>query len=149
MRLTARVEIEATANAVFACVDEPEKILGWVEGAIAHRYTSERGTSAVGQTFHQTIMQGPKPRDFDGTITVFAPPTRFGFAIPSPAYSSDVLFRITPLGPNLTRVDYSIDVTLHSLAAKLIGTLLRIPLGFFVRKQMRRLKRFAETGHAQ
>lgn len=148
MRLTATVAVGVSAEQVFACVDEPEKIVGWVEGAIEHRYTSARGVSAVGQTFHQKIMQGPKPKDFDGTITVFEPPTRFGFSIPSAAYSSEVLFVITPTGQATCRVDYSIDVTLHTWLAKVIGTVMRIPLGAFVRKQMGRLRRYAETGHA-
>jgi uncharacterized protein YndB with AHSA1/START domain len=148
MRATATVEIDKPAEHVFACVDEPEKILGWVEGATEHRYTSERGASAVGQTFHQKIMQGPNLKAFDGTITVFEPYTRFGFDIPSPAYSSKVLFRITSLGPEKCRVDYSIDVTLHTMVAKIIGNTMRIPISGFVRKQMGRLKRYAETGNA-
>lgn len=148
MRLTATVQIDKTQQEVWACIDEPEKIVGWVEGAIEHRYTSARGESAVGQTFHQKIMQGPKARDFDGTITVFEPYARFGFEIPSPAYSSKVLFRLTPAGVGRCQVDYSIDVTLHTWPARIIGTVLRVPLGGFVRKQMNRLKRYAETGHA-
>ena len=99
MRITATVEIAAAAPHVFACIDEPEKIVGWVEGATEHRYTSERSGSAIGQTFHQVILQGGKPKAFDGTITDFHPPNRFGFHIPSPAYSSQVLFRLAALTP--------------------------------------------------
>jgi hypothetical protein len=69
----------------------------------------------------------------------------FAFTIPSPAYSSEAHFRLTPLGAAGTHVDYAIDVALHTATAKVAGVLLRVPLAFFVPKQMRRLKALAES----
>lgn len=146
MLIRCTMPIAAAAERVFACVDDPEKIVGWVEGALEHRYTTPRDpANPVGQRFIQKLQQGPKLREFEGTIIAFTYPTDFGVSIPSPAYSSLAHFRITPNGPQACTVNYSIDVTLHTWQARVMGFLLRIPLGFFVRKQIGRLKRYAET----
>ena len=54
-------------------------------------------------------------------------------------------FRLTPRGSSGTHVEYAIDVTLHTTTAKLAAALLRVPLAFFVPRQMRRLKALAES----
>ncbi len=146
MRLTATVDINAPAEIVWACVEEPDKIVQWVEGAVGHRYITpvENGV-IVGSQFEQKLQQGKEIVTFIGTVTDCQQPQRFGFHIPSPAYSSDALFQLTPLSDETTQVDYSIDVELHTLKAKVAGFVLRLPLTFFVPKQMRRLKQLAES----
>jgi uncharacterized protein YndB with AHSA1/START domain len=146
MLLTCRTKVNASAETVFACVDEPEHIVKWVGGAVDHAYLTERdSTNPVGQRFLQKLKMGSSVRDFEGRIIAWEKPTHFGLHIPTRAYSSEAHFRITPEGPANSTVDYSIDVTLHTLTARAIGTLLRIPLGFFVRNQVGKLKSYAES----
>lgn len=146
MRLTASVDIDAPADVVWSCIDEPDKIVRWVEGAVSHEYVGERDPDhPVGQRFRQELRQGPKVRSFEGTLTAFEPLRHFAFRIPSPAYSSEAHFHLTSQGDRRTRVDYAIDVTLHTTKAKIAAALLRLPLTFFVPKQMGRLKRLAES----
>lgn len=148
MRLTASVDIDAPAAIVWSCIDEPDKIVRWVEGALEHRYLGERDLAhPVGQKFIQRLAQGSKVTEFEGTLIAFEPLRHFAFRIPSPAYSSEAHFRLSALGPNRTHVDYSIDVTLHTLKARIGAALLRVPLGFFVRRQMRRLQALAGSLH--
>ena len=92
-----------------------------------------------------SAKQGREVKAFEGTLVAFERLRHFAFVIPSPAYSSEAHFRLTPQGPGRTHVDYAIDVTLHTLKAKVGAALLRVPLGFFVRKQMRRLRALAMT----
>lgn len=146
MRLTASAEIDAAPEVVWRCIDEPEKILQWVEGAVTHRYLGDPPAGdRVGQRFHQSLKQGSKITEFEGTLIACDHPRHFAFTIPSPSYSSEAHFRLTPLDGRRTRVDYSIDVTLHTLKAKVGATLLRIPLTFFVPRQMQRLRALAES----
>ena len=146
MRITTSTEINAPAATVWACIDEPDNILRWVEGAVEHRYITPRENGhEVGQRFVQKLMQGPSVREFEGALIAFEPYEHFAFRIPAPAYSSEAHFRLTPLGPSKTRIDYAIDITLHTAKAKAIAALLRLPLTFFIPKQMRRLKRLAES----
>ena len=146
MRLTARIDIDAPPETVWRCIDEPALIVRWVEGALEHRYIDPRDPARpVGQRFVQRLQQGKKVTEFTGTLIAFDRPSHFAFTIPSPAYSSEAHFRLTPLGAGDTRVDYVIDVTLHTATAKLAAVLLRVPLAFFVPKQMRRLKALAES----
>ena len=42
MRITTSTEINAPAATVWACIDEPDNILRWVEGAVEHRYITPR-----------------------------------------------------------------------------------------------------------
>jgi hypothetical protein len=146
MLLTCRTKVNAPADTVFACVDEPEHIVRWVGGAVDHVYVTERNpANPVGQKFLQKLKMSNSVREFEGKIIAWEKPTHFGLFIPSPAYSSEAHFRITPEGSSSSTVDYSIDVTLHTLAARVIGTVLRIPLGFFVQNQIGKLKSYAES----
>ena len=144
MRLTAQIDIEAPPAVVWRCIDEPELIVRWVEGAVEHRYLTPRDPAhPVGQKFLQRLQQGRKVVAFEGTLIAFEPQRHFAFTIPSPSYSSEAHFRLAPQGADGTHVDYAIDVTLHTSTARIAGALLRVPLGFFVRKQMRRLRALA------
>ena len=146
MRLTAHIDIGAPPAVVWRCIDEPALILRWVEGALEHRYIDTRDPAhPVGQRFLQRLQQGKKVTEFTGTLIAFDRPRHFAFTIPSPAYSSEAHFRLSPRGAAGTHVDYVIDVTLHTTLAKLAAALLRLPLSFFVPKQMRRLKALAES----
>jgi hypothetical protein len=146
MRLTTTIDINAPAEVVWACIEEPEKILQWVEGAVEHRYLTPAGDgNQIGRQFEQKLKQGKDVVTFIGTITQCEELKHFAFHIPSPAYSSDAQFQLTVLRPDLTQVFYAIDVELHTLKAKIVGFLLRLPLTFFVPKQLQRLKQLAES----
>jgi uncharacterized protein YndB with AHSA1/START domain len=145
MLLRCRTKVNAAADTVFACVDEPEHIVKWVGGAVDHVYVTPRDpTNPVGQKFVQKLRMGSSVREFNGEIIAWEKPTHFGLHIPTPAYSSEAHFRITPEGPTNSTVDYSIDVTLHTLTARVIGAVLQFPLGFFVQNQVGKLKSYAE-----
>lgn len=150
MLLRCRTKVGASADTVFACVDMPEHIVKWVGGAVDHIYLTGRNpANPVGQKFLQKLKMGNSVRDFEGRIIAWEKPTHFGLHIPTPTYSSEAHFRITPEGPASSTVDYSIDVTLHTLPARAIGTVLRIPLGFFVKNQVGKLKTYAESLQAR
>lgn len=146
MLLNCSAMIDAPASTVFACVDTPDHIVGWVGGAIEHAYLSERGpATAVGQRFRQRLRQGRSIRTFEGEIIAWEPASHFGLRIPTAAYTSEAHFRLAAHGVNRSTVDYSIDIALHSTLAKVLGPLLKLPLRRFVRHQIRSLKRYAEA----
>jgi hypothetical protein len=150
MLLRCKMAVNASAETVFACVDEPEHIVKWVEGALEHVYISQRNlANPVGQRFLQKLKMGKSVKEFEGEIVAWQFPTHFGLFIPSPAYSSEAHFRIAPDGPMRCAVDYSIDVTLHKAIVRYLSPLLRVPLSLFVRKQIGRLKAYAETVQAR
>ena len=150
MLLRCTTKVNAAAETVFACVDEPEHIVKWVGGAVGHEYLTERNpANPVGQRFLQKLRMGSSVREFNGEIIAWEKPTHFGLHIPTAAYSSEAHFRISPEGPDHSTVDYSIDVTLHTLTARVLGTLLRVPLGFFVKNQIGKLKAYAESLQAR
>jgi hypothetical protein len=145
MLLRCRTEVNAAAETVFACVDEPEHIVQWVEGAVEHTYVSERNpANPVGQRFLQKLRMGKSIKEFHGEIIAWEYPIHFGLHIPAPAYSSEAHFRISPNGPTRSTVNYSIDITLHKAVVRMVSPLLRLPLTLFVRKQIGRLKSHAE-----
>jgi uncharacterized protein YndB with AHSA1/START domain len=149
MLLRCKTAVNASAETVFACVDQPELIVQWVEGAVEHTYISDRNPAdPVGQRFRQRLRMGKSIKEFHGEIIAWKAPTHFGLHIPAPAYSSEAHFRITPNGPTRSTVDYSIDITLHKTFVRLLSPLMRVPLTFFVRKQIGRLKVCAEKVQA-
>lgn len=149
MLLRCKTAVNAAAETVFACVDQPEHIVQWVEGAVEHAYITDRNpANPVGQRFRQKLRMGKSINEFHGEIIAWQAPTHFGLHIPAPAYSSVAHFRIIPTGATQSTVDYSIDITLHKPIVRLLSPILKIPLTFFVKKQMARLKRYAETVQA-
>ena len=145
MLIACSRKVGARPRTVFACVDQPEHILGWVGGIVEHAYLTERTpTSAVGQHFRQRLRQGKQLRTFDGEIIAWEPACHFGLRIPSAAYTSEAHFRISADGPDCSTVDYSIEIALHERRARFLAGLMRIPLGIFVRRQIDRLKTYAE-----
>jgi hypothetical protein len=149
MLLRCKSGVNAAAETVFACVDQPEHIVGWVEGAVEHTYITDRNPAdPVGQKFRQRLRMGKSVKEFHGEIIAWDAPRHFGLSIPSPAYSSKAHFRISPNGPTRSTVDYSIDITLHKPVVRLLSPLMHVPLTFFVRKQIGRLKSYAEKVQA-
>ena len=149
MLVRCKMAMNASAETVFACVDRPEQIVQWVEGAVDHVYISERNpANPVGQRFLQKLRMGKSLKEFQGEIIAWEAPTHFGLYIPAPGYSSEAHFRISPDGPTKSTVNYSIDITLHKAIVRLLSPLLRIPLTLFVKKQIGRLKRHAEKVQA-
>jgi len=149
MLVRCKMAMNASAETVFACVDRPEQIVQWVEGAVDHVYISERNpANPVGQRFLQKLRMGKSLKEFQGEIIAWEAPTHFGLYIPAPAYSSEAHFRISPDGPTKSTVNYSIEITLHKAIVRLLSPLLRIPLTLFVKKQIGRLKRHAEKVQA-
>jgi len=145
MLLRCKMAVNAPAETIFACVDQPEHIVQWVEGAVEHTYLTDRNPAdPVGQRFLQRLRMGKSVKEFHGEVIAWQYPTHFGLHIPSPAYSSEAHFRISPEGPTRSMVDYSIDVTLHKPVVRLLSPVLRLPLTLFVRKQIGRLKTYAE-----
>ncbi len=146
MLLTCSTIVEAPPATVFTCVDAPNHIVGWVGGAVEHVYLSERGTQApIGQRFRQRLRQGGTIRTYEGEIIAWEPATHFGLRIPAPAYTTEAHFRIAALGAERSALDYTIDIVLTSRSAKLLGPIMKLPLRFFVRKQIGLLKDYAEA----
>jgi uncharacterized protein YndB with AHSA1/START domain len=146
MLLRCKMAVNAAAGTVFMCVDQPEHIVQWVEGAVEHTYVSERNpANPVGQRFRQRLRMGKSIKVFHGEIIAWEAPTHFGLSIPAPAYSSEANFRISPNGASQCTVDYSIHITLHKTIVRLLSPLLHVPLTRFVKKQIGRLKSYAET----
>jgi hypothetical protein len=149
MLLRCKTEVNAAAETIFTCVDRPEHIVQWVEVAVEHTYVTDRNpANPVGQRFIQKLRMGKSVKEFHGEIIAWEAPTHFGLHIPSPAYSSEAHFHISPNGSRRSTVNYSIDVTLHKAFVRLLTPLMRVPLMFFVRKQIGRLKRYAEKVQA-
>jgi uncharacterized protein YndB with AHSA1/START domain len=149
MLLRCKTGVNAAAETVFTCVDQPEHIVQWVEGAVEHAYVTDRNLAdPVGQRFRQRLRMGKSVKEFHGEIIAWEAPTHFGLRIPSPAYSSEAHFHISSNGPTRSTVDYSIDITLHKAIVRLLSPLMQVPLTFFVRKQIGRLKSYAEKVQA-
>jgi len=150
MLLQCRTKVNAAAETVFACVDQPDHIVQWVDGAVEHTYISDRNPAdPVGQRFLQKLRMGKSIKEFHGEIIAWETPTHFGLHIPSPAYSSEAHFRISPQGSTQSTIHYSIDITLHKALARFLSPLMKVPLTLFVRKQIGRLKAYAENVQAK
>ena len=138
MLLRCKTKVNAAAETVFACVDEPEHIVKWVGGALSGINISQSETRRTpwANGFSRSYgWAGPS-----ASSTERSSPGRSRH-ISAPAHSDRGLFERGALSDFASRgaersiVDYSIDVTLHTLTARVLGTLLRVPLRILLRQK--------------
>ena len=110
MLLRCKNDVNAAAETVFACVDEPEHIVKWVGGAVSHTYVTERNpANPVGQRFLQKLRMGNSVNEFNGEIIAWENADAF-----RPAHSDGGLLQRSTLPNNARRARRSRQSTIPS-----------------------------------
>jgi uncharacterized protein YndB with AHSA1/START domain len=141
-----RLEIDAPIGRVFALVDDPEKVKLWMRGLEETVYASKPSRAdPVGTRFTQRIRQGKRIAEYEGVVTAYDKPRHLAVRIGNEKFAFDVDYRLTDLGGR-TQLDYAASGVDPTGVARPAGAFFAWVTRRIAAKQMRRLKKVAETG---
>jgi uncharacterized protein YndB with AHSA1/START domain len=154
MRFTHRVEIRATAEAVFPWIEDPERGKQWAAGVTGGEITHST-PGRVGTTFREVLGREGRTLEMQGVITGYVAPKRFAVHLESSRHTADVCFTLTRL-PGATLLTRELDLRLKGwmrYASLLLRPLLARSINRETEQEFATLKRLCETptpppGHA-
>ena len=145
MQELARIQIDASPEAVFDLLADNTRRGEWAEGMETFDYTSDFDPDdPVGTTFTQRIREGGRVTEYHGEITAYDPPT--SGARRCPAAPTRWLSSITsPPSNGGTQVVNVCDVNSSSWFFRVMGVLFGWFTRYLGRKQLRKLKELVEA----
>ncbi len=145
MQEIARIQIDASPQAVFDLIADNTRRGEWAEGMETFDYTSDFDPNdAVGTTFTQRIREGGRVTEYHGEITAYDPPKGWGAKVVGGSYSMVVEYHLTPANGG-TQVVNVVDVDSSSWFVRVMGFLFSWFTRWLGRKQLRKLKELVET----
>jgi hypothetical protein len=145
MPITRSIEINASIDRAFDCVDDNEKVKQWAKG-VEQIIPQEPWNPAnpVGSKFKQLIREGGRLTEYHGEVVAYDKPRHLGVTLGSKDFSVRMDYRFTRLDARRTRLDYSADTR----AFTWIGRVMLVLFGWLNRRtanqQMAALKALAE-----
>ena len=145
MQEIARIQIDASPEAVFDLIADNTRRGEWAEGMETFDYTSDFDPNdAVGTTFTQRIREGGRVTEYHGEITAYDPPKAWGAKVVGGSYSMVVEYHLTPANGG-TQVVNVVDVDSSSWFVRVMGFLFSWFTKWLGRKQLRKLKELVEA----
>ena len=145
MQEIARIQIDASPQAVFDLIADNTRRGEWAEGMETFDYTSDFDPNdAVGTTFTQRIREGGRVTEYHGEITAYDPPKAWGAKVVGGSYSMVVEYHLTPANGG-TEVVNVVDVDSSSWFVRVMGFLFSWFTRWLGRKQLRKLKELVEA----
>lgn len=145
MQFTVTTDIEAPQAHVFTCVDDPQTIADWADD-VQQITPGDPWNPAdpVGSRFMQQINEGGRTAIYEGEITAHDRPQHIALRLRSPQYTMDIDYRFEALDAARTRLTYSVEMTMQSLLARIMGRLFAGMTRRLTRQQAAALKAYAE-----
>jgi uncharacterized protein YndB with AHSA1/START domain len=145
MQEIARIQIDASPQAVFDLIAENTRRGEWAEGMETFDYTSDFDPNdAVGTSFTQRIREGGRVTEYHGEITVYDPPKAWGAKTVGGSYSMVVEYHLTAANGG-TKVVNVVEVDSSSVFVRVMGFLFSWFTKWLGRKQLRKLKELVEA----
>ncbi|MBP0482533.1 SRPBCC family protein [Sagittula salina] len=145
MQLTAREDVEAPLDRVFAALSDFDS----VERQALRRGTDVQRTSgpatgaAEGMTWHASFGFRGKTREADIQLTEFQPPDRMVFASTSGGLQVGMILDVVALSRTRTRIGVTVDMVPTTLSARLLVQSLKLAKGGMERRFRERMKTLA------
>ncbi len=145
MNIALTTTINTPLEHAFACVDDQDRILEWAEGV--QKITPGdpwNPDNPVGSRFTQQIREGGRVAEYEGEILAYDKPHHIAIRLSGTPFEMRVDYRFSAIDANRTRLDYAVDMTTHTLLARIMG---RLFAGFthrLARRQVASLKAYAE-----
>ena len=145
MQEIARIQIDASPEAVFELLADTDRRGEWQEGVETFDYASEFDPShAVGATFTQRIREGWRVTEYQGEITTYDPGACWGSRTTGGSYSMVVEYRLTPVDGGTTVITV-VDVGSNSWFVRFMGFLFGWLTRSLGRKHLRALKELVKA----
>lgn len=144
-----QLDIAAPIEVVWQFLDDDKKQQLWMTQIVETTYPKGKNKEdPVGTEFRQKVKEGGRVKEYDGVVTAYHAPTLLSVLIGDEDFQMDVTYILHEEGPR-TRLDYSCDIDVNNIFARIMGFLFR-PLTMRIRKHhMANLKRVAEEAAGQ
>ena len=139
------IEIDRTAEDVFAYLDEHERHKEWQDQIVSARVESD-GPIRVGTRVIETRRMPGGERDFSYEITEHDPPRRASFRGVAGPVRPHGTVTVEPAGEGRSRVTLELDLEGHGLLGKVLAPLALSQLRKLVPQDHQRLKERLEAG---
>lgn len=114
MLCTCCLDINSPIERPFECVDDPEKLKGWMQGLEGMVYVEPYDPARpLGTKLKQKLREGGKVKEYDGEVTDYERPHRLGVKVFCPQFSVQVDYRFTATSATTTRLDDQAEITPH------------------------------------
>jgi uncharacterized protein YndB with AHSA1/START domain len=145
MQELARIQIDASPQAVFDLLADNTRRGEWAEGMETFDYTSDFDPAdPVGTTFTQRIREGGRITVYHGEITAYDSPRVWGSKVTGGSFSMVVEYHLTAADGG-TEVVNVCDVNSSSRLVRIMGFLFGWFTRYLGRKQLRKLKELVEA----
>lgn len=147
MQITLSTEINASLERAFDVVNDNDKIVEWAEG-VEEIIPGDpwNPDNPVGSRFKQRIREGGRVATYDGEVVAYDKPRHIAVRLSSSQFTMRVDYRFSAIDAQRTRLDYAVDMTMHTFVARIMG---RLFAGFtrkLAQKQVGAFKAYAERG---
>jgi carbon monoxide dehydrogenase subunit G len=144
MRITFENQITAPVPVVWSFLDDDTKLPLWMTELVDISYPDGRKSEdLVGTRFRQTPKEGGHEKTCDGLIMTYDPQRLVGVRLTDGRFGVDVRYKLAPTEQG-TQLDYTADLALQSLLARVLGCLFKSLTMSILRRHMANLKRVAE-----
>ncbi len=144
MQIMFENQTTAPVPIVWSSLDDDRKLPLWMTEVVDMSCPDGRNSEdPVGTRFLQTLREGGHEKTYDGLITAFDPRRLLGVRLTDGRFGIDLRYKPGPTEQG-TQLDFTADLALQSLLAKVLGFLFK-PLNMSIlRRHMANLKRVAE-----
>ncbi len=122
MKVTNRIEMNATPKEVFYWLEEPDRAMAWMTSVTRSEIINET-PNRVGTTFREYIEDSGRGTEMRGVVTEFVPDERFAVHLEGDHSSVDVCFILEEIG-GMTRLTQNVELRFKG-ALKVLSVFLR------------------------
>ncbi len=146
MQIMFQNQIAAPVPVLWSFLNDDAKLPLWMTEVVDISYPEgQKSENPVGTRFRETLKEGGREKTYDGSITAYDTERLLGVRLMDGRFGVDVRHKLAPTEHG-TQLDYTADLALQSLLARVLGFLFKpLPMSI-LRRHMANLKHVAENG---
>lgn len=145
MKLTFSIDIEAAPETVFDLVTDIERMPEWMDSLTeSHWISGFNPDMAAGSKFRQRAVEMGQEIEYEGEVSIYERPTRFGIKVVSKNFTLEIGINIAPTGDGV-RLEYTAEMTKASLTVRLLASAFESKAQEILERQLDNLKTLAES----
>jgi len=145
LTLTARLDIRAPIESVFATISQPDKQKQWLDGLAEVKWEdSPSSEHPVGSKFIQTRTQKGKSIELECEVMEYYEPHVFSFLVKEQGFPLEITYRLESLSSSTCRLHFRAMISTPSIPTRIAGSLYLWLKMIQVKKELARLKDLVE-----
>lgn len=144
MTIHYQVDFDAPIDIVWSYLNDDQKVRLWMKEVVDITYPQGKNEEdPVGTEFVQKIKEAGRVKSYDGVVTAYHAPNLLSVMIGDDNFQVDVTYNLRATASG-THLDYSCDIDVNSILAKVMGFLFRPLTMRILKRHMTTLKQLVE-----